>query len=413
MTYELLTRRGVKADLPIVAPLGELLATTDTHELFIGTGDAVVQIGGLTGATGPAGADGHDGADGADGAPGPTVPVLESDVTGLVADLALKAPLASPGLTGSPTAPTKSALDNSTKIATTAYADAAVGVEKTRALAAEALVEVLTNKNVASGYAGLDGTGKVPAAEIPYLHFFQGVPLPNQKIIPQNRYVTSSGAVALYTVPAGKKAIFIAGLLLNSSGGTLANTSVAWALLAEGIQVILSTNASIVNTIQAAFGAEIPFVAQAGDVLTLNVAGQPVLMTGHVVEFDAAGPLFTSRVNGSAGGDITVFTCPAGKVAFLGAASAWFPTGINGLGALFAWNSSGSTKTVAVYLIPSGSVKDATTLLKNGASLGSVALSAFSNFGITLPVCVSAGDVILVNVSASGAIWFFTTGLLY
>jgi hypothetical protein len=40
--------------------------------------------------------------------------------------LALKAPLASPALTGSPTAPTQTALDNSTKIATTAYTDAAV-----------------------------------------------------------------------------------------------------------------------------------------------------------------------------------------------------------------------------------------------------------------------------------------------
>lgn len=36
------------------------------------------------------------------------------------------APLASPALTGSPTAPTQTALDNSTKLATTAYADSAV-----------------------------------------------------------------------------------------------------------------------------------------------------------------------------------------------------------------------------------------------------------------------------------------------
>ena len=35
----------------------------------------------------------------------------------------LKAPLASPGLTGNPTAPTQSAGDNSTKLATTAYVD--------------------------------------------------------------------------------------------------------------------------------------------------------------------------------------------------------------------------------------------------------------------------------------------------
>jgi hypothetical protein len=40
--------------------------------------------------------------------------------------LALKAPLASPALTGNPTAPTQSPADNSTKIATTAYVEAAV-----------------------------------------------------------------------------------------------------------------------------------------------------------------------------------------------------------------------------------------------------------------------------------------------
>lgn len=44
----------------------------------------------------------------------------------LVIDLSAKAPLASPALTGAPTSPTQSANDNSTKIATTAYADAKV-----------------------------------------------------------------------------------------------------------------------------------------------------------------------------------------------------------------------------------------------------------------------------------------------
>jgi hypothetical protein len=52
--------------------------------------------------------------------------IKESDVFNLVADLAAKAPLASPALTGTPTAPTQTALDNSTKLATTAYVDAAI-----------------------------------------------------------------------------------------------------------------------------------------------------------------------------------------------------------------------------------------------------------------------------------------------
>jgi hypothetical protein len=50
----------------------------------------------------------------------------QSSISGLGTDLAAKAPLESPALTGTPTAPTATAGDNSTKIATTAYVDSAV-----------------------------------------------------------------------------------------------------------------------------------------------------------------------------------------------------------------------------------------------------------------------------------------------
>lgn len=49
-----------------------------------------------------------------------------SDVTGLQTALDAKAALASPALTGNPTAPTQAAGNNSTRIATTAYTDAAI-----------------------------------------------------------------------------------------------------------------------------------------------------------------------------------------------------------------------------------------------------------------------------------------------
>jgi hypothetical protein len=52
------------------------------------------------------------------------------------------AALVSPAFTGTPTAPTASALTDNTQVATTAYADLAVGVEKTRAQAAEAALLV-------------------------------------------------------------------------------------------------------------------------------------------------------------------------------------------------------------------------------------------------------------------------------
>lgn len=50
---------------------------------------------------------------------------LKADDAATTAALALKAPLASPALTGNPTAPTQSAGNNSTRLATTAYVDTA------------------------------------------------------------------------------------------------------------------------------------------------------------------------------------------------------------------------------------------------------------------------------------------------
>jgi hypothetical protein len=52
--------------------------------------------------------------------------IAESEVTSLVSDLALKAPLASPALTGTPTAPTAAPGTNTTQIATTAFVTAAI-----------------------------------------------------------------------------------------------------------------------------------------------------------------------------------------------------------------------------------------------------------------------------------------------
>jgi hypothetical protein len=123
---------------------------------------------------------------------------VESDVTGLVSDLAainsslaLKAPSASPALTGNPTAPTQSPGNNSTRIATTAYADAAVAALVNSSPAAlDTLAELATalgndanfaatvttalgtkqatsEKDQNSGYAGLTAGGLLKSAQFP------------------------------------------------------------------------------------------------------------------------------------------------------------------------------------------------------------------------------------------------------
>ena len=56
----------------------------------------------------------------------PTLPIAQSGVTNLTTDLAAKAPLASPALTGAPTAPTAAPGTATTQIASTAFVGAAV-----------------------------------------------------------------------------------------------------------------------------------------------------------------------------------------------------------------------------------------------------------------------------------------------
>lgn len=93
-----------------------------------------------------------------------TAPTLASttNVNSIIssnATVTSKAPLASPALTGSPTAPTQTALDNSIKLATTAYTDLAVGVEKTRATTAEGLLSPLASPT-------FTGTVTTPALKV-------------------------------------------------------------------------------------------------------------------------------------------------------------------------------------------------------------------------------------------------------
>jgi hypothetical protein len=62
-----------------------------------------------------------------------------------VAQVTGAAPLVSPAFTGTPTAPTAAPLTANTQVATTAYADSAVSVERGRALAAEGLLAPLAS----------------------------------------------------------------------------------------------------------------------------------------------------------------------------------------------------------------------------------------------------------------------------
>lgn len=65
------------------------------------------------------------------------VTLTETELNGLPADIALKAPINSPALTGVPTAPTAAPGTNTTQVATTAFVSASFGNQKTQLLTAQ------------------------------------------------------------------------------------------------------------------------------------------------------------------------------------------------------------------------------------------------------------------------------------
>jgi hypothetical protein len=126
-------RKLVAADIPAVAGYGDLVAANNLSDVA-NAGTALANLGGTTAAA-----------------------VAATYETQTAA--ALLAPLASPALTGAPTAPTATIADNSTKIATTAYADRA-------GVGAVASVFGRTGVVAKAGgdYAVADVTGAAPLA---------------------------------------------------------------------------------------------------------------------------------------------------------------------------------------------------------------------------------------------------------
>lgn len=104
------------AALPATGESGKIYVTQDSNQVYRWSGSAYVVIAASPGST--------------DSVPEGATNKYYTDAraqAALAASLALKAPLASPALTGSPTAPTPTAGDSSTKLATTAFVSTALG----------------------------------------------------------------------------------------------------------------------------------------------------------------------------------------------------------------------------------------------------------------------------------------------
>jgi hypothetical protein len=177
---------------------------------------------------------------------GIALPIAESDVTGLVTDLAAKAPLASPTFTGHPVGVTETASNNSTRLASTAYGDAAVAVETSRATAAEALLAPKASPTFTGTVTVPNGSAATDAAaygQIPVVGAVGGFPkvvirTANSNTISSNNVLASDDTL-LWAVGASDRWFFQAMITFtaaDSSGtATTADAQVGWSVPTGGV----------------------------------------------------------------------------------------------------------------------------------------------------------------------------------
>jgi hypothetical protein len=138
---------------------------------------------------------------------GGAVVLAESDITNLTTDLAAKAPLASPALTGIPAAPTAAVNTNTTQLATTAYvvgqgyAQRVVSIDLTAQAATITNATLLAAGSVQTGMYRLNGWTKVTRAATTSstsgpmtITFTEGTD--STSLTPTISWITSAGAVA-------------------------------------------------------------------------------------------------------------------------------------------------------------------------------------------------------------------------
>ncbi len=211
----------------------------------------------------------------------------------------------------------------------------------------------------------------------------------------------STGDTDLYTVPTGRRA-FIGNLQFhNPSAGTIGfYMEIKVSGTYYRISSVSSANAGLSNNNFNAGGIYL----EAGESLSINTTTTAGLNASiAVVEMDATSPVKSAKLTGASTGHNTLYTCPAGKSAYVTGQGSGMGMGMGNpnvfAGLLNFVSDGGGTRAVTTYLVPSGGSAGTTNQMMASANVSANVRSSALIFNATLGV----GDFVDFNVDTGAA----------
>lgn len=197
----------------------------------------------------------------------------------------------------------------------------------------------------------------------------------------------------VYTVPVGKKALFL-GIYAMDVSGNSNNYDVTFNI--NGVDTLVVSGSSVSANTKSddnLFG----FVLEAGDQIKLNTTDVMNMYT-RIAEFDASYPIFSAVFSTLSAGNNTLYTVPPSKSAF------FFPGNANETSSgIFFFNSSGGDIDIYPMLVKSGG--------SPGTAYQTDAVQTVSDGSGTtpaIPEVAQAGDTVRLNLDVpltSGLVW--------
>lgn len=215
------------------------------------------------------------------------------------------------------------------------------------------------------------------------------IPLTGVRYVPIRNTSVSTGDTDLYTVPAGKRALYQSLALMNNSG--VGNIVFYAQVKVAGTYYRLLANVTASNG-AVGTGVTIAYIAEPGEILSINTAtNNGGCVTGQIVEFDNTCPVYSAKLSTLSAGDNTVYTVPALTTSMLLGTS--LAPSVSGNYRYV--NTSGGSRTIQWKITPSAGAATAITASTAVNDLASSTIAGLWGLG--------AGDSVQINTDANTA----------